>query len=148
MLSIYKSKVEDKTTVNILPCRINQDGPSKVTKRYWTPRDEEDGRIVHFRGRRLKARKAKLPDRYDGLILQMTSKFLPAVPLETAESEDDEEPEVAEPVKIVEQVSSFEDILVWGHDVQPNSEDPFVKGLTEWIGLAEAIHTHKPAINS
>jgi len=27
----------DKCSVNVLPCRIHHDGPTKVTKRYWAP---------------------------------------------------------------------------------------------------------------
>ena len=54
------------------------------------------------------------------------------------DEEDDEEPE---PVKILEQVSTFEEIMVWGHDQLPAPDDPFVKGLEEWISFAEAINS-------
>ena len=54
------------------------------------------------------------------------------------DEEDDEEPE---PVKILEQASTFEEIMVWGHDQLPAPDDPFVKGLEEWIGFAEAINS-------
>lgn len=38
----------DTCTVNILPCRIHHDGPTKVTKRYWSPSTEggERGFII------------------------------------------------------------------------------------------------------
>jgi ribonuclease H2 subunit C len=37
-------------------------------------------------------------------------------------------------------VSSFDDMVVWGHDRVPDSDDTFVKGIEEWISFAEAIH--------
>ena len=65
-------------------------------------------------------------------------------PTYTAVDEDieiaDEEEEPPEPVKILEETSTFEDIIVWGHDIVPTNEDPFVKGIEEWISFAEAIH--------
>lgn len=53
---------------------------------------------------------------------------------------EDEEEEAPEPVKILEEVSTFDNIVVWGHDRIPASDDPFVKGIEEWISFAEAIH--------
>jgi hypothetical protein len=32
-----------KAAANILPCRIQYDGPTKVTKRYWSPQVEKGG---------------------------------------------------------------------------------------------------------
>lgn len=52
----------------------------------------------------------------------------------------DEEEEAPEPVKLLEEMSTFEDVIVWGHDIVPTNEDPFVKGIEEWIHFAEAIH--------
>jgi ribonuclease H2 subunit C len=43
-------------------------------------------------------------------------------------------------VQILEEVSTFEDIFVWGHDAVPTNEDPFVKGIEEWISFAESLH--------
>lgn len=53
---------------------------------------------------------------------------------------EDEEEEAPEPVKLLEEVSRFDDIVVWGHDRVPGSDDPFVKGIEEWISFSEAIH--------
>ncbi|KIX04279.1 uncharacterized protein Z518_05146 [Rhinocladiella mackenziei CBS 650.93] len=52
----------------------------------------------------------------------------------------DEEDEPPEPVQILEQVSSFDEVIVWGHDRLPALEDPYVKGIEEWISFAQAIH--------
>ncbi len=62
---------------------------------------------------------------------------------------EEEEEEPPEPVKVLEEVATFGDVIVWGHDRIPNQDDTFVKGIEEWISFAEAIHgmptkTHKP----
>jgi len=53
---------------------------------------------------------------------------------------EEEEEEPSEPAKILEELSTFDEVIVWGHDQVPTSEDPFVKGIEEWISFAEAIH--------
>ncbi|KAI1623411.1 ribonuclease H2 subunit C [Exophiala viscosa] len=156
MLALQQSSAH-KSTANILPCRIHHDGPTKVTKRYWSPADDKDGtKTSHFRGRRLRGRVIKLPADYQGVVAKSTDRYLPqstksqSGPTFTAVDEDieieEEEEEPPEPVRILEQVSAFDEVLVWGHDQLPSSDDPFVKGIEEWISFAEAIHG-KPAQN-
>lgn len=138
MLAISKKASADHCIINILPCRLHHDGPTKVTKRHWTPHAKADNtRVVHFRGRLLKGRSIKIPKEYQGLVLKGTQKTI----VEPAPMvEDDEEPELPEPIKIVEGVSSFDEMIVWGHDRDLTSEDDFVKGVEEWISFAAAIH--------
>jgi ribonuclease H2 subunit C len=57
-----------------------------------------------------------------------------------ADDEDDEPADKPEPVKILQSNASFSEITVWGHDMLPAADDPFVKGIEEWIAFAEAIH--------
>ncbi|EXJ84832.1 hypothetical protein A1O3_05505 [Capronia epimyces CBS 606.96] len=152
MLSLQRSAISaDKCTANVLPCRIHHDGPTKVTKRYWSPQGEKDGtQTSHFRGRRLRGRVIQLPDGYQGVVAKSTDRYVPqpannqSGPTYTAVSDDiemqDEEDEPPEPVKVLEALSSFDKVVVWGHDHVPTSEDLFVKGLEEWISFAEAIH--------
>ena len=138
MLAIVKSSVSDKTSINILPCRINHNGPTKVTKRYWQPRTEADNtRTAHFRGPRLRGRAVRIPEKYQGFVLKATDKTIiePLMP-----TEEDEEPELPQPVKAVEEVAVFDEMVVWGHDQVPASDDSLVKGVEEWIAFAEAIH--------
>jgi ribonuclease H2 subunit C len=43
-------------------------------------------------------------------------------------------------VKAVHELATFDEIVVWGHEVAPDSmEDVYVKGVEEWIGFAEAV---------
>lgn len=138
MFAIAKASKFDKTSINILPCRINHNGPTKVTKRYWQPQTEADNiRTAHFRGRRLRGRVVRVPEKYLGLVLKATDKTIIESVLPT---EDDEEPELPEPVKVVEEVSTFDEIAIWGHDQVPASDDSLVKGIEEWTAFAEAIH--------
>ncbi|KIV80918.1 hypothetical protein PV11_08383 [Exophiala sideris] len=156
MLALHQtSSSSHKSTANILPCRIHHDGPTKVTKRYWSPQDGKDGtKTSYFRGRRLRGRVIKLPADYHGVVAESTDRYLPqpiksqSGPTFTAVDEDieieEEEEEPPEPVRILDQVSTFDEVIVWGHDRLPSSDDPFVKGIEEWISFAEAIHG-KPA---
>lgn len=47
------------------------------------------------------------------------------------------EPE--EPVKVLETQGTFEDVVVWGHEILPASDDTFVKGVEEWVRFAETV---------
>ena len=140
MLAISKSSSFDESSVNILPCRIDHNGPAKVTKRFWQPRTEADStKTAHFRGRRLRGKTIKVPEKYQGLVLKATDKTI-IEPVQPAEDDDEEEPELPEPVKVVDEVSTFDEMIVWGHDQVPAADDSFVKGIEEWIAFAEAIH--------
>jgi ribonuclease H2 subunit C len=43
------------------------------------------------------------------------------------------------PVKILEKQAAFNDFIVWGHETMPAADDPFVKGVEEWLKFAEAV---------
>ncbi|OAP65779.1 hypothetical protein AYL99_01751 [Fonsecaea erecta] len=191
MLALQRSgNLQDKCVVNILPCRIHHNGPTKVTKRYWSPLVEKgaslslglplaktlifgllDGTVTsYFRGRRLRGKPVKVPagyrgkdvhsiffkeadvDMLAGVVVKTTDRFLPQPcrtqtgptytvldeDIEIADEEDEDEP--PEPVKTLEELSTFEEVIVWGHDAVPTTENAFVKGIEEWIAFAEAIH--------
>ncbi|KAF7512966.1 hypothetical protein GJ744_011232 [Endocarpon pusillum] len=153
MLAVRASeKGSEKLQVNVLPCRIHRNGPSKVTKRCWCPTTEEDGsKTVYFRGRKLRGRQIKLPKRYRGLTVIRTDETLPVASDEAQttlhkqpyEDEEDmlEYESQAEPVKILKEEANFDAITVWGHDRLPAADDSFLKGIEEWVAFAEAIHT-------
>ena len=44
-------------------------------------------------------------------------------------------------MKLIDSISEFDHLVVWGHDQLPVIDDPFVKGVEEWIALAAAIHS-------
>ncbi|ODH44793.1 hypothetical protein ACO22_00694 [Paracoccidioides brasiliensis] len=58
---------------------------------------------------------------------------------EEEEEEDDDDDD--EPVTtILEKEGTFSEFVVWNHQKVPAADDPFVKGVSEWIQFAEAVH--------
>lgn len=51
------------------------------------------------------------------------------------------EDELAEdaPVKILEEQAAFKEVILWGHESTPDENDPYVKGIQEWIAFAETV---------
>jgi ribonuclease H2 subunit C len=74
MLAIKKSEsTTPSCAVNVLPCRIQHNGPVNATTRHWTPEVSADGKsnTAYFRGRKLNGKVVNLPDGYRGrLFLQ------------------------------------------------------------------------------
>lgn len=70
----------------------------------------------------------------------MISKTDRVLPKETPSTgvEDEEEVEDEPDVVIMEEQSVFEDVMVWGHEIVPE-EDPFTRGVEEWIIFAEQV---------
>jgi ribonuclease H2 subunit C len=71
-------------------------------------------------------------------VLSNTDRILPKP--QTAEDEGDmeEEPEV----KVMEEQSEFDYIMVWGHESVPeDAADPYVRGMDEWIAFSEQVYT-------
>ncbi|KAL1965015.1 hypothetical protein VTN77DRAFT_6215 [Rasamsonia byssochlamydoides] len=132
-------------TPNILPCRVHHDGPVEVSKRYWNPVKDDNGnaQTAYFRGRKLRGRRVALPEGYEGVVAVPTDRILPS-------SNPDVKPDGAtngdaeEPVKILEKQATFNEFVVWGHEVLPAADDPFVKGVEEWLKFAEAMHSSAP----
>jgi len=155
MLAIEKAKShKGRCTPNILPCRINHNGPVDASKRYWNPTKTAgeinvqirvsytdflaDGKTVaYFRGRKLHGKQLKVPKSYRGVVVSSTDRILPK---SKSAAEDDEEAEEEADVKIMEEQSEFDHIMLWGHEALPDEvADPYVRGIEEWIALAERV---------
>ncbi|KAI4283646.1 MAG: hypothetical protein L6R38_002008 [Xanthoria sp. 2 TBL-2021] len=156
MLSIQRRNTKEdpqECTPNLLPCRINHDGPVNASRRYWAPEHDKDGNLeAYFRGRKLKGRKVTLPKGYKGIVVKEaanedkthkrnTERLRRRQLEEEAVDEDDEDDEDdEEEVRMVEEVANFKDFIVWGHEAVADGDDAFVKGVEEWIGFAAAMH--------
>ncbi|KAE9371222.1 ribonuclease H1 small subunit [Stipitochalara longipes BDJ] len=141
MLAIEKSKShKSKCTPNVLPCRVNHNGPVDTSKRYWNPTRMPDSKTVaYFRGRKLHGKQLKVPKGYRGVVVSSTDRILPK---SKPAAEDDEEAEEEADLKIMEEQSEFDHIMLWGHEALPDEvADPYVRGIEEWIALAEQIHS-------
>jgi len=169
MLSL-QATAPKKCTPNLLPLRINHNGPINDTQRYWTPESSEDGthpspninssiecniswtelirfagtQHAYFRGRHLHGTPLALPENYTGAVMHGTEKVLPQSHTSKEQNEVDEEDMEKEgdvEVKIMEQVGSFDEVLVWGHGGKVDqSQDVYARGLGEWIEWAECMH--------
>ena len=73
-----------------------------------------------------------------GVVAVPTERTLPPAPKHNT-STDDIEGEPEEPVKIFEKQATFDEFLVWDHEAVPAVDDPYVKGVEEWLKLAEAV---------
>ena len=40
---------------------------------------------------------------------------------------------------MLKEVGSFDKMLIWNHESMVDGDDTFVKGLSEWVGFAEAV---------
>ncbi|OMP86170.1 hypothetical protein BK809_0003339 [Diplodia seriata] len=147
MLSVQRSTQHSgKFTPNLLPCRIDHNGPVNATDRYWRP-EEEDGvlqdgkQTAYFRGRKLCGRKLQLPDGYRGALLNNTNRLLPQTDAAGgAEAEEGEDGQQHIELRLMEEVGEFDEVVVWGHEVAPDeTEDAYSKGINEWISFAESV---------
>ncbi|THC99525.1 hypothetical protein EYZ11_000985 [Aspergillus tanneri] len=131
-------KTTDNCTPNILPCRIHHDGPTGSISRYWTPVSDENDKntqTAFFRGRRLRGRRVAIPEGYQGIVAMPTERLLPSTQNKSA----NEEVEQDDPVKVLEKQATFDEIVVWGHEAVPASDDTFVKGVEEWAKMAKVV---------
>jgi ribonuclease H2 subunit C len=144
--SASSTSQQSNQTPNLLPARISHDGPIEAAERYWKVETDANGtKIAHFRGRKMTAKPLRLPDNYTGAILQFTDRVdeTPAADTEIQEDDDegDEEQEELVQTKIVETVGQFDEIMVWQQGGEAEeTQDPYARGITEWIGFAEAMH--------
>lgn len=142
-----------KCTINALPCQVNHTGPVDASPHYWNPTtvpNDDKSSTSYFRGRRLRGRKVIIPEGYEGVVLKKTGRsvvqrvgggsddgWAARGDLEDEEEGDDED---NEEMQVVEQVAAFDHVVVWNHEVLPDPlEDPYSKGITEWIGFADAV---------
>lgn len=142
------SKTIADLTPNILPCKIHHNGPIPTPKRYWNPTtstdpqnttassDQEPTQTAYLRGRKLLGHSITLPLGYQGVVLQKTQNALFQPRTEEEDGEDEEE---RVEVKITEQTGKFSEVVVWGHEVVPDEEDAYRKGIEEWMGFAETV---------
>ena len=78
---------------------------------------------------------------FQGIAAKSTDWVLPKQFLPVINDDSDiEEEHDSGPVQVLESVSEFKNITIWGHDQIPTTDDPFVKGIEEWISFAQTMH--------
>ena len=73
------------------------------------------------------------------MVLSKTDRILPRGKQEEDDEEEVVEVEMEVDVEVIEEQSTFEEIVVWGHEVVMDEGDPYVRGVEEWIGFAESV---------
>ncbi|KAK4449983.1 ribonuclease H2, subunit C [Podospora aff. communis PSN243] len=136
-----------KSTPNLLPCRINHNGSIEpVDPSFWDPQAGDDGaKTVYFRGRKLHGKTVKLPDGYRGVVASAAPKAEEKQStfgdVEVVDLVDDEQSRTPQGTMNVQ--AEFDEMVVWGHESTADSSgDPYVRGMEEWLTLAEQIHTY------
>lgn len=77
---------------------------------------------------------------FAGVVATPTDRVMPAQKdSNKSVTEEDMENEPEEPVKVLEEQRTFDGFVVWDHEAVPAADDPFVKGVEEWLKLAEAV---------
>ncbi|KAI5289609.1 hypothetical protein KEM52_000727 [Ascosphaera acerosa] len=132
---------------NVLPCRVHHDGPVDISKRFWRPETTDgngDEATVHFRGRRLMGRKVVLPEGYEGVVATRVARVADGERDERDEQYDanaqlsqaEQEFEQADALRVE---GTFSELMLWNHEGLAKSDDPYVKGVEEWVAFAERV---------
>lgn len=142
---------------NLLPCKIAHSGPIPTSQRHWnplptrSPKHHPNSHEVHFRGRKLRSKQLKLPEKYTGVVAQKTERrLLPQQQggqqgqgrrdeIEKDQDQDEEDTQLPIEVQILETNGTFDQVVIWAHEAVPEGEDVYVKGIEEWIGFAESV---------
>ena len=79
----------------------------------------------------------KLPKGYEGVVVEDAGIEQPSLDRHRmAEEVEDEE---VEEIKVLEETGKFDKVILWGHGAVVEDDDAFVKGLSEWVGFADAV---------
>ena len=98
---------------------------------------------AYFRGRKLKGQEVKVPQGYRGVIVKEVGKEKTA--FQKSEDEGYEKAgeggreEEQEDTTVLNEIGSFDNLFLWNHEGMIIEDDALVKGLSEWIGFAEAV---------
>ncbi|MCJ1429780.1 hypothetical protein MMC29_007695, partial [Sticta canariensis] len=92
---------------------------------------------AYFRGRRLKGRPVRVPEEYRGVVVRGEEEGGTALD-QNEEADEGMEEREEEKVRALDEVARFEELVVWGHEIVPEEDDVFVKGVEEWIRFATA----------
>ncbi|KAI1487708.1 ribonuclease H2, subunit C [Biscogniauxia mediterranea] len=144
--------VDKKAQLHLLPCRIHYDGDVNPSDTFWNPSQSEDGtKTAYFRGRKLDGKTFKLPEGYYGTVAEKSDPK----PEQRGGDEMTDDVEIQEDPNDQLEVGDmhgkavFDEITIWGHETSADaSEDPYIRGMEEWITFAEQIHSYPPEAES
>ena len=98
---------------------------------------------AYFRGRKLRGQELEVPKGYRGVIVKEAGKEKTDSQCTEKEAlkreERDEGAEEQEVITVLNEVASFNNIIVWNHESIVDGDNAFMKGLSEWINFAKAV---------
>ena len=107
------SAPSELSTVHKLPCKIEHDGPARISDLFAVA---EDG-TSSFRGKKLESVRSPLPEGYTGIVLSKSRT--------TTDAEEDE----------FHLTHSFKEIISWGWDSKPSSMN-----FDKLVSIQNALH--------
>ncbi|KAH7322955.1 ribonuclease H2, subunit C [Stachybotrys elegans] len=146
ILSLQEEDSIPKGAANLLPCRIHHNGSIDPIAGYWSPIEGEDGiGTVYFRGRKLRGKKMKLPKDFRGIVAARPVPQVQELPRTDIPSREGEgASQQSEKPEVMKVTAEFDEITLWGHEVLVDvEEDPYVRGLEEWLQVADQIHSYE-----
>ncbi|KAI0134948.1 ribonuclease H1 small subunit [Daldinia grandis] len=141
-----QENIQLKAQIHLLPCRIHHDGKVNPAETYWSPNESEDQtKTAYIRGRKLHGKAVKLPEGYHGSVVEKSAPKKPDPSCEemVEDLEIIEDPEDQLEVGAMQGRATFDEFVVWNHEALANSsEDPYLRGMEEWISFAGQIHSY------
>lgn len=99
-----------------------------------------DGKLeAYFRGRKLRGQEIDVPQGYRGVVVQEAGKERTAFRTTDRGGLEVEGDEELEEDTVLNEIGSFEKVIIWNHESMVDGDDAFVKGLSEWIGFAQVV---------
>ncbi|PHH78144.1 hypothetical protein CDD80_7318 [Ophiocordyceps camponoti-rufipedis] len=170
MLAIADKSDKRKAVPNLLPCRIRHTGPIDSISGYWAPSSPKQGmghdsftmqqafsdlvypadepRVAYFRGRKLHGRAVAVPDRYEGVVVRREAGERKRKHSQLCREDEDDgavaadtETETATATATLQVTARFDEVLVWAHEATMDSTDEYVRGVEEWLQVANKIHS-------
>ncbi|KAI8959206.1 ribonuclease H1 small subunit [Daldinia sp. FL1419] len=141
-----QENIEKKAQIHLLPCRVHHDGNVNPVETYWNPTESEgEKKIAYLRGRKLHGKVVKLPEGYYGSVVEKSAPKKPQ-PSQEEMIEDlqiIEDPDDQLEVGAMQGKATFDEFVVWNHEtLADSSEDPYLRGMEEWISFAGQIHSY------
>ncbi|KAF4584229.1 ribonuclease H2 subunit C [Ophiocordyceps camponoti-floridani] len=144
MLAIAGESDKRKAVPNLLPCRIRHTGPIDSVAGYWAPSSpkQDEPRVAYFRGRKLHGRAVAVPDRYEGVVVRREAGDRKRKHSQLCGEDEDDGAVAAEPeTETLRVTARFDEVLVWAHEATMDSTDEYVRGVEEWLQVADKIHS-------
>ncbi|TQS32133.1 hypothetical protein Golomagni_07559 [Golovinomyces magnicellulatus] len=136
MLALKESNDKPKVTANLLPCRVQHDGPIDPIESFWTPVQAE----AYFRGRKLQGKTVPLPSTYRGVVMERKADELRKEMQSGEGTQDDDDMVPLESVGMMQATEEFDEMIVWSHEALATAAgDPYVRSVEEWLQMADQV---------